>query len=58
MKLVITPAAGKWRWHLVDLETGEIIYTSTDLRDTPREARAAAKSWRNRVYMATIEMGT
>lgn len=58
MKFVVTPAAGKWRWQLVDPETGEIIHTSADLRDTPREARAAAKSWRNRVYMATIEMGT
>lgn len=60
MRIIVGPSrvlTGKWRWDVVDGETGEVIVTGT-LHDTPKEARIAAQAFRNRVYMAPIEMGT
>jgi hypothetical protein len=60
VKLLVTPChgfAGKWRWDLVDTETGEVL-AAGERFDTPREARVGAKAWRSRVYNTPIEMGT
>lgn len=57
MRFIVVPLDGKWRWRLVD-DDGEVHVDDSSRYDTPREARAAAKQWRNRVYIAPVEMGT
>lgn len=57
MRFIVAPTGGKyWQWRLIDEETGQVHAEGTE--DTPKEARRAAQSFRGRVFLAPIEMGT
>ena len=59
MRFIVSPSRalpGKWQWEMIDGETGQVYAGGVEA--APKDAREAARTFRNRCYLAPIEMGT